>query len=196
MGNTDNWTEFPTGGDILAVAQYNDPIIVFYRKHYKSFRPKAYFFDSPYFPEEKTVIVFKLPFEVSDVEAVVAYSERKFLLFFDDNRVGEHCILDLNSQSRVCIHLFIRICLKLKLLIVKQCVTRLNADFFDCPDYTKNLFEGNIFIRIWFWTGLGLKQFGILVLGILLSISLIFIFLLLVFGLKVRKQFYEKFKNK
>lgn len=97
-GSTQYWQDFPKGS-VLAITEYNDPIIVFYQKNNNK-RRAAYYFDSPYFPDSKVILKESLPFDTSITQAVISYPNGKFLIFFDDERVGEHCIMK-DSDSGV-----------------------------------------------------------------------------------------------
>ena len=98
-GSTSNWTGYPRMGEIFAISQSDDPMIVFFQKHYYKFRPKAYYFDSSYFPEMKSLVDNNIPFDTYETEAFVSYPDGKTLIFFDDNRIGGHCIIKSNHTG-------------------------------------------------------------------------------------------------
>ncbi len=72
---------------------------MFYQKNNIK-RRAAYYFDSPYFPDSKEILKESLPFDTSITQAVISYPNGKFLIFFDDERVGKHCIMK-DSDSGV-----------------------------------------------------------------------------------------------
>ncbi|XP_054164824.1 uncharacterized protein LOC128962474 [Oppia nitens] len=174
LGNTGNWSLFPKSHPLLAISQVKDSFVVFYFKHHSLFNPIGYYFDSPYIPEYKAIYSHSIPFNTYKAEALLSYDNGSYLLFIDDNRIGSHCLMKDSSG----------------------CTTyRQNSDLFECPDYTKNLFKKNRFVRFWYWSGLTLRQFAIIFSAILISLTLILIFFIFLVVMKCRQQFVIKFNS-
>ena len=107
MGDTKNWSNF-LSSQVMAISQYNDPVIVFYEKHRRNLNIICYFFDNPYFPDFKHCEPYDIPFNTFEAEGVVSYKDGKYLIFYDDQRVGKHCIMK-SAKSGVSFQCFTQI---------------------------------------------------------------------------------------
>jgi len=74
------------------VTQPNSPIIAVFVK-YSEDEPIGYYFDSPVAPEYRQILGYSVPFDTIETEAVISYDDGSYLVFYDDNKVGGHCII-------------------------------------------------------------------------------------------------------
>ena len=97
-GSVVNWTSLPTGQELLAISQHNDPIVAFVTKHTSDFQI-SYYFDNQYLPESRRIVSYNMPLDTSETEAVVSYDDGSYMIFIDDHRTGGHCFLRQSKRS-------------------------------------------------------------------------------------------------